>query len=317
MKSKHLKNFKYLLLYVFVRYLIWVACILPRGFVMWWFGLLGNVSFHVLRGERTKAIRHLKTAYRKSKTEAEYYIIAKNVFINAGKNIVDVLRFPTIKSLQDYRKIVKTEGEEHFEKAYKQGKGVIGLTCHMGAFEIVGTFPQFMGYEVTIVGTTLRNNKLDDLLVRNRTLRGSKYIARGKDTIKLIRALKSGESVMLLIDQNIPKVKSVFVDFFGIPAATPIGATVLAMRTDAIVIPIGIRRMKDDTHLLQFKPPIELIDTGNYEEDLVSNTQLFINELEAFIREDPAQWLWMHKRWKTRPENEKLHPSQYPTQYSN
>ncbi|GAA4827348.1 lysophospholipid acyltransferase family protein [Algivirga pacifica] len=304
MKRKGFKKLKYDFIYFAVKNLIWVACKTPRKLMIRFGGALGSMVYHIMSKERAKTIKHLTMAYGAEKSEEEIRQMAKNSWINIGKNAVDIIRYRTINNLEDYQKIVKVEGLEHLEQAYKEGNGVVGLTAHLGAFEMVGTFPFELGYPINIVGTALKDPRLNELLVGNRTLKGAKYIQRGQNTIKLIKALKNGEIVFLLIDQDTQKVQNVFVDFYGKKASTPVGATVLASRTGAAVIPMGIKRMKDDTHLLTIKPKLELVDTGDTEADLVSNTQILSNSLEEFIRDAPEQWIWMHERWKTRPEGE-------------
>ena len=119
----------------------------------------------------------------------------------------------------------------------------------------------------------------------------------------MIKVLKSGGSVALLIDQD-TKVKTVFVDFFGISAATPVGATMMAMKTGAAVVPTYIHLGEDGMQHMRIHPEIEMRMSGDEEADLIYNTQQLTHFLEEAIRKHPAQWVWMHERWKTRPEKE-------------
>ncbi|MEH0157825.1 lysophospholipid acyltransferase family protein [Limibacter armeniacum] len=303
-RKKGLKKLKYDVLYVVIKAMIDMICFMPRKSMIRLGGAIGKLVYAVMSGEREKTIRNLTIAYGNEKSPEEIKKMAKKVWENIGKNAIDIIRYRNIQNLEDYKKIVKIEGVENLEAAYNSGKGVVGLVPHLGAFEMVGTMPFEMGYTVTIVGAALKDPRMNQLLVGNRTLRGAKYVERGQSTIKLVKALKSGEIVFLLIDQDTQKVQNVFVDFYGKKAATPIGATMLAQRTGALVLPMAIRRMEDDTHLLTIKPAVELKTTGDQEKDMVNNTQILSNYLEDFIREAPEQWVWMHERWKTRPEEE-------------
>lgn len=119
----------------------------------------------------------------------------------------------------------------------------------------------------------------------------------------MIKVLKSGGSVALLIDQD-TKVKSRFVNFFGKPAATPVGATILAMKTGAAIVPTYVYLGDDWQQHMHILPEIPMSHTGNEEEDVIHNTQILTNFIEDVIRQHPEQWVWMHKRWKTRPGEE-------------
>ena len=125
---------------------------------------------------------------------------------------------------------------------------------HQKTSEMVGTYLLQSGYDMVGVGATLKDPRLNDLLVKNRTLKGGEFVERGENTIKLFRSLKQGKVVLILIDQDTTKAKSVFVDFFGEKAATPIGASLLALKTGANVVPLAIHRQENDLHRLRIKP---------------------------------------------------------------
>ncbi|GAB4341547.1 MAG: lysophospholipid acyltransferase family protein [Flammeovirgaceae bacterium] len=294
------KRLKYFFLYYFILTVVGAARLLPRAFMISVFGFFGKLAFFLLKKERLKVHKHLRMAFKNEKTETELNRIAKQTFVNLGKNAVDVFRYAVT---DDLTKIVKIEGKEHFDKALEAGKGVVGLTCHLGSFDTGAAFVHQLGYKINIVGAPLKDPRLDKLVHGNRVLKGAKYIPRGGSSLPLIRALKAGETVFLLIDQDIPKIQGVFVNFFGIPAYTPIGAALMAMKTGAKVIPFIMHRNPDDTHTLTIDQEIPIVNTGNEQEDLVTNTQAMTNVLERFIRLYPEQWVWMHERWNTKPEN--------------
>lgn len=297
--SQWRRKLKYSFLVFLVKSLIWISSWMPRKVIHIVFSLLARASFHLLKKERDKTIRNIQIGYPE-KNHEEARKMAKEVFVNLAMNYADLAKGLSIKTIEHYRKVVKVEGEEHMQKAYEKGKGVIALGCHLGAFELYGTYCGLQ-YQSVGVGARLKNESLDKILVDNRTSRGIDYTHRGEHNLKLIRALKKGKIAIMLIDQDSNKMKGVFVDFFGKKAFTPIGTAVLAMKTGASVIPMAMS-LQDGKQVLMIRPEIELANTGNEEADILENTQRFTTALEELIKAYPTQWVWMHERWKTQPD---------------
>lgn len=222
-----------------------------------------------------------------------------------GKNAGEMLRATRVKTLPDLEKFLVTHGLENYERAIKKGKGVIFLTCHLGAFDLQVSNMALRGLNPNIIGTPLKDERLNELLWNYRNMHGAIAIARGRETFRLIKVLKSGGSVALLIDQD-TKVKSRFVNFFGRPAATPVGATVLAMKTGAAIVPTYVHLGSDWKQHMHILPEIPMTLTGDEEADMISNTQVLTRFIEDVIRKHPEQWVWMHQRWKTKPGEEVL-----------
>lgn len=237
----------------------------------------------------------------KDKSNEEVKTLSKNVFKMLGKNAGEILRASRIQTLQQLEQILVTHGYENYEKAHQKGKGVIFLTCHMGAFDLQVTNMALRGLNPNIIGTPLKDRRLNDLLWQYRNQHGAIAIERGKETFRMIKVLKSGGSLALLIDQD-TKVKTVFVDFFGMQAATPVGATMMAMKTGASVVPTYVHLADDGLQHMHILPEITMRITDNEEDDMVYNTQILTSMIEGWIRKYPDQWVWMHKRWKTRPD---------------
>jgi KDO2-lipid IV(A) lauroyltransferase len=291
---------RYALVYAMVRSLIAISAILPRRFWLRISGALGSAAYFVAGETRRLTIRHLRLAFP-GKSTSEIEALAKRTFRMLGKNGGDILRSSKVKNLNQLGKFLKTEGLENYEVAHAKGKGVIFLTCHLGAFDLQITNMAMRGLDPNIIGTPLKDKRLNDLLWNYRNLHGAIPIARGKETFRMIKVLKSGGSVALLIDQD-TKVKSVFVDFFGMKAATPAGATILALKTGAAVVPTYIYLGDDEWQHMHILPEIPMTVSGNEEHDIHFNTQVLTNFIEEKIREHPDQWVWMHERWKTRPQ---------------
>jgi KDO2-lipid IV(A) lauroyltransferase len=297
------KEIKYTSLYYFVRFLIFASGILPRKMWLAFCGWLGTIGFTFSPKPRERVLYHLGLAYAGRKSFQEIRLLSKRMFVMMGKNAGDVLRSMNVKSLADLEKFLDTHGLENYETAHAKGKGVMFLTCHLGAFDLQITNMALRGLKPNIIGTALKDERLNEILWNYRNAFGAIAIERGKESVKLFKVLKSGGSIAILIDQD-TKVKSRFVDFFGMPAATPIGATVLALKTDCAVVPTYIYLDDNGRQQMHILPEIPLERTGDEENDLVVNTQNFTRFIEKVVREHPEQWVWMHERWKTRPGEE-------------
>lgn len=297
------RKIRYTTIYLLVRFLIVISAVVPRNVWLAVFGFLGGLSFYLATRSRRIAIANLTLAYGHEKSKTEIHRLARNVFVMAGKNGADIIRSYRITTHDSYEKIRVIYGAEYLEQAYAKGKGVIFLTAHLGAFELCATEMAVRGYKPLIIGTAMKDKRLTELLWRQRSKLGASAIERGKETVRLIKNLKSGGTVAILIDQD-TRVKSVFADFFGKPCATPVGAAVLALKTGAAVVPVFLHLGQDTMQVVTCYPEVELLRTGVEEQDIALNTQKFTNIIEAEIRKYPDQWLWFHERWKTKPGEE-------------
>ncbi len=295
---------RYAIVYGLVRSLIFLSNLMPRVAWLRFCGFLGRLAYPFAGQTRTRTLRHLTLAYGKEKSAAEIRTLSRRTFEYLGKNAGEMLRATaSIHTLADLDKILVVHGYENFERAQAKGKGVIFLTCHMGAFDLQVTVMALRGLNPNIIGTPLKDPRLNDLLWDYRNKHGAIAIERGRETFKMIKVLKSGGSLALLIDQD-TRVKSRFVNFFGMPAATPVGATVLALKTGASIVPTYIHLGKDWKQHMHILPEIPLNVSGNDEADMVYNTQILTNFIEQQVRSHPEQWVWMHERWKTQPGEE-------------
>ncbi len=296
------RSIRYQLVYVLIRGLIFFSSIFPRKAWLSFCGGLGSIAYHFASKTRALTLRHLSLAF-KNKSAHEIETMAKDNFKMLGKNAGEILRSTQIQNLQQLEEILITTGMSNYEAAHAKGKGVIFLTCHLGAFDIQVTNMAMRGLNPNIIGTPLKDKRLTELLWKYRNMHGAIAIERGRETFRLIKILKSGGSVALLIDQD-TKVKSRFVDFFGMPAATPVGATVLALKTGAAIVPTYIYLGDDGMQHMDILPEVSMVITGDDENDMVYNTQVLTNFIEDVIRKHPDQWVWMHERWKTKKGEE-------------
>jgi KDO2-lipid IV(A) lauroyltransferase len=202
--------------------------------------------------------------------------------------------------------VVVYEGFENYERARARGKGVLFLTAHFGGWELSAFTHSMHGHWMHVVVRPMDNPYLDRLLRDYRTMHGNKIVDKDDFVRGLLAAMKAGEVVGILMDTNMTPPQGVFVDFFGIPACTASGLARIALRTDAAVVPgFTIWDPLLGKYRLRFDPAVELIRTGQLEADIVANTRQFTHIIEDYVRQYPEQWLWVHRRWKTRPEGEK------------
>jgi KDO2-lipid IV(A) lauroyltransferase len=251
---------------------------------------------------RRVGLRNLELAFPE-KSRHERANILRGVFTSLGRQVAEVCLFPKYTH-ENVSKTVVYEGFENFERALARGKGVLFLTAHLGAWELSAFAHSLYGYPLNIVMRPLDNPYLDRLTRRYRTMHGNKSVdkdfARG-----LIAAMRKGETVGVLMDTNMIPSQGVFVDFFGIQACTASGIARVALKTDAAVVPgFTIWDPALKKYRLRFDAAAKLIRTGNHEADVVANTALFTKIIEDYVRRYPNQWLWVHRRWKTRPEGE-------------
>jgi len=254
---------------------------------------------------RAVGMRNLAMVFPE-KSERERRRILRGVFTSLGRQLAELCQFPKYTP-ENVDEVVVYDGLKNYERAYARGKGVLFLTAHFGAWELSAFAHSLHGHWVNIVMRPMDNEYLDRMLQSYRTMHGNKVVPKDDFVRGLLAAMKAGETVGILMDTNMTPPQGVFVDFFGIPACTASGLARIALRTDAAVVP-GFTIWDEDLgkYRLRFDAALELIRTGNLEADIVANTQMFTKVIEDYVRKYPEQWLWVHRRWKTRPEGEKV-----------
>jgi KDO2-lipid IV(A) lauroyltransferase len=228
--------------------------------------------------------------------------VTDGVFASLARMLVAFSRFPDLHR-NNIGEWIRYEGFEHFEEALRRGKGVLFATAHLGAWELSAFAHALMAEPMHVVIRPLDNPLIDRLVARRRAASGNTLIPKKDAARGIFRALKANRAVGILVDQNVAPDEGVFVDFFGLKACAGSAFARLANRSGAAVIP-GFALWSDveNKYILRFYPLLEF--TGNVQSD----TQLLHGVLEQVIRDYPDQWLWIHRRWKTRPAGE---PSLY------
>lgn len=234
--------------------------------------------------------------------------ILRGEFTSLGRQLAEVCLFPKY-TLENVERVVIYDGFENFEHAAARGKGVLFLTAHFGGWELSAFVHSMHGHWMHVVTRPMDNVYLERLIYRYRSMHGNQPVSKDEFVRGLLAAMKKGERVGILMDTNMTPPQGVFVDFFGIPACTASGLARLALRTDAAVVPgFTIWDPALRKYRLRFDPAVELIRTGDNDADVLANTALFTKLIEDYVRRYPDQWLWVHRRWKTRPPGE---PSLY------
>jgi KDO2-lipid IV(A) lauroyltransferase len=252
---------------------------------------------------RQVGMRNLTLAFPE-KSAAERARILRGEFTSLGRQLAEVCQIPKYTP-ENVDQVVVYEGFENYERARARGKGVLFLTAHFGGWELSAFTHSMHGHWMHVVVRPLDNPYLDRLIRNYRTMHGNKIVDKADFVRGLLAALKAGEVVGILMDTNMTPPQGVFVDFFGIPACTASGLARIALRTDAAVVPgFTIWDPVLRKYRLRFDPAVELIRTGHLEADIVANTGQFTKIIEDYVRQYPEQWLWVHRRWKTRPEGE-------------
>ncbi|HTK96358.1 MAG TPA: lysophospholipid acyltransferase family protein [Terriglobales bacterium] len=263
--------------------------------------LLAGVVYHLHGRLRCVGRRNLEMAFPE-KPARERRRILKGVFRGLGRQLAEFCRFPRY-TMENVSEVAIYDGFEHFEAARARGKGVLFLTAHLGGWEIGSFAHSLYGNPLRIVVRPLDNPYLDALVDRYRTLHGNSTFGKQDFARGIIAATKAGETVGLLMDQNMTPPAGVFVDFFGRPACTASGIARVAAHTGAAVVPgFTIWDQALRKYRIHFEPAVELVRTGNDDADAIANTAKFTKIIEDFARKYPEQWLWVHRRWKTRPE---------------
>lgn len=246
---------------------------------------------------RRVARRNLEMAFPEA-AAAERERIADGAFRSVGRMLVALARLPRINrdNISDW---IRYDGFEHFEEGLRRGRGVLFATAHLGNWELSAFAHGVLTAPMHVVVRPLDNPLIDALIERRRTLRGNSVIEKKDSARGILRALSNNEVVGILIDQNSSVEEGVFVDFFGVPACANAGFAKIAAHSGATVIPgFALWSEQERRYVLRFFTPIEM--TG----DVAADTGRLQNKLEEVIREYPDQWLWIHRRWKTRPPGE-------------
>jgi KDO2-lipid IV(A) lauroyltransferase len=276
---------------------------MPRALARWLAGELALLVYQLSGRLRRVGERNLELALPGLPLQDRGAIL-RRVYRHLGWQLVEFCRMPRYTA-ENTRGWIRTEGLENYLAARDRGKGVFVLTGHLGAWEISSFYHSLMGYPMDMVIRRLDNRPLDEYVNRIRCLHGNRVLHKDDFARSLLTAMRSGETVGILMDTNMTPPQGIFAKFFGIEACTASGLARVALRTDAAVLPgFLVWEPGEGRYVLHFGPELQFSHSEDTEADVLAATQQCNDVLERWIRRYPDQWLWIHRRWKTRSAGE-------------
>jgi Kdo2-lipid IVA lauroyltransferase/acyltransferase len=286
-------------------FVYWLAQRLSRKQALKLADFLGNVLYILFRKYRMVCLDGITIAFGESLTMKEKKRMARLSQINLVRTVMDFLRFGIYTKDELLALAPVVEGRENMVAAHNKAPGgVIGLAAHIGSWEYSGAWMVASGWPLAAVGKEQRDPGITQIMLDQRAKAGIKHIARTKKgQTEIIRTLRTkGQLLGLISDQNGGR-DGVFVNVFGVPASSAKGPAFLALKYKAPVVPI-FALWDGDNYKIEILPEVEMVNTGDEEKDVLENTQRCQKVIENMVRKYPEQWLWAHRRWKTRPHGE-------------
>ncbi len=283
--------------------LVQVFGLLPRPLSRRLGAAVGAIAYTVLGRLRSVGERNLELAYPSLDGKERTHLL-KKLYRNLGWQMAEFCQMPSYTRANSAR-FLRCEGLDHYVKAQSAGRGVLIVTGHLGAWELSSFYHSLMGYPMSMVIRRLDNARLDRYVNRIRCLHGNRVLHKDDFARGLIGAMRKGETVGILMDTNMTPPQGLFVDYFGHQACTASGLARVAAKTGAAVLPgFMVWEEAEQAYVLRFGEQLELSSTVDAEADVIANTQLCTAAIENWVRRYPDQWLWVHRRWKTRPPGE-------------
>ncbi len=265
--------------------------------------LIAMTAYRLLGRLRRVGLRNLELAFPAT-PPAERTGILRLEYRNLGWQLAEFCQMPKYTA-ESAARFIRYEGLENYVAARDRGQGVLVLTGHLGAWELSSFYHSLAGYPMGMVIRRLDNPLVDRLVNRIRCQHGNRVLHKDDFARGLLAAMRAGETVGILMDTNMTPPQGLFVPFFGVQACSASGLARVALKTGAAVLPgFLLWEEAERQYVLHFYPELALVSTGDAEADAAENTARFTAVLEDTIRRYPSQWLWMHRRWKTRPAGE-------------
>jgi KDO2-lipid IV(A) lauroyltransferase len=281
--------------------------LLPRWVARAAGAAVGALAYRLLARLRGVGETNLRLAFPDMPAEEREKILRME-YRNLGWQLAEFcqMRRYTPENTRDF---IRYDGLENYLAARDRGQGVLIVTGHLGAWELSSYYHSLMGHPMGMVIRRLDNELVDRLVNGVRCRHGNKVLHKDDFARGLLASMRKGETVGILMDTNMTPPQGVFVDYFGHAACTASGLARVALRTGAAVLPgFLLWEESEQKYVLRFGDELKLVRTGDDDADAVANTQMFTTAIEQYVRRYPEQWLWLHRRWKTRPAGE---PSLY------
>jgi KDO2-lipid IV(A) lauroyltransferase len=264
---------------------------------------IGALAWWLLVRLRNVGLRNLQIAYPE-KNARERRDILRGEYRSLGWQIAEFCKMRSYTAAVASA-FIRYDGLERYLAARNEGKGVLVLTGHLGAWELSSFYHSLMGYPMSLVIRRLDNSLVDSFVNDIRSLHGNRVIHKDDFARGLLTAMHQGKTVGILMDTNMTPPQGVFVPYFGVEACTATALARVAIKTGAAVLPgFLVWEAAEKKYVLRFGEQLKLVKTSDLESDIVANTALFTVTIEAYVRRYPEQWLWVHRRWKTRPPGE-------------
>jgi len=264
---------------------------------------VGRLACRLDGRHRRIAVDNLAACLPEAADPAVALRLARECYAHFGAVAVECLLLP-YRGPEDVDRLAVWEGVEHLKAAHLKGKGVLVISAHMGNWEVVALLQGFLGLPMAMVTRPLDNPLLEEMLARGRRRSGNDVVHKRRAVRGILKALDDGWCVALLIDQDFVESNRVFVDFFGRPASVAPTLGLIALRTGAPIVPVVSELLPDGRYRIRYLPPVEPVATGDREADVLDIMSRCTALLEREIRRTPSQWLWLHRRFKTRPKGE-------------
>lgn len=287
------------LLYALISSALVVLAVLPRRLAYWLGDRLGDMVYCCLASRRRVTLENLALAFGTTKTRAEQYAIARAVFRNQGRHLMDISRLWRITP-QRFDAMCTVEGLEHITELLRRGTGLLLISGHCGSWEFASAIALQLNTPMHIIVRPLDHPVLHRLAETYRQRCGYQAIPRSQALSASLQALRRGEIVCVLMDQSSLRSEGIPIEFFGVSAYTTTGPALLALRAKCPVINGFMIWQADGSHRLVFSREVPVCRTGHLRQDIADTTRTFTQAIEAHIRRYPEQWFWVHRRWKRR-----------------
>jgi len=293
------------LLYLLLRGAMALIRVMPRSWALGFARAAGRVAFYLVGRQRKKVLEHLRFAWKGEKSEAELKEIGRKVFENLALTAVDTIRFPSLNKNNLREWVIYDDEFLRIKRILDEGQGALLLGSHIGNWELSAAAFGLMGYMGggAVVGRRIYYEKYNQIITGLRESVGIRTIYRDESPKEMLRILKNNRILGMLADQDVGSVDGVFVDFLGHPAYTPTAPVKLAMAAETVIVPAFMIREGNRYRLILEEPIMPKTVKGSREETVREFTQQWSRVVEKYIRRYPEQWVWMHNRWKTSPED--------------
>ncbi len=302
-QKKRLKSIRRWIQWHFLFVLIWITrglvVVLPEALAYRMGEILAGIWYHCSRKNKMRANQSLEIAFPQWSSEQRERLV-RAVFRNLGHSAIELFRFYGKK--YELMKYLHIDNLDRLMRALEKGRGVIVVSAHLGNWELLACAASALGFPMRVVVNRIRDSRIDRLLYRSRSAAGVAMVFRDEPIVHMLRHLRNKEILAILMDQD-SYFDGVFINHFNQPTYTARGPAILALVSGALIVPVFIARDDNGHHRVYVEEPIMANPSEDREQEIRRVTQCCMDIVERYIRQFPNQWVWMHRRWKTRPEN--------------